>query len=212
MAWLKRFVDSFFARKGCEGVELSMFGSISARLDTPTSDVDLLLKIQGKVPDRWLLASAQGKGGGSRACWVCGGVDHIARACPAAKKGGAVGSGGRAEAEAVAKAAVATLVDGSIAKSQEQHEAVSTLVDVVMTEAEGGREGAIEQGVSEAMDQLLLSVVEEGGEEVDGEEGEATGDGFVVEGGEGLGPPRLRHKTMVFAPRAWRGKSRSDPK
>jgi hypothetical protein len=27
-----------------------MFGSIAAHIDTPSSDVDLLLKIEGKVP------------------------------------------------------------------------------------------------------------------------------------------------------------------
>jgi predicted nucleotidyltransferase len=61
--YLSDFVAKFFDKKGCETVRISLFGSIAAHIDTPNSDIDLLLKIEGKVPDTWLLSA-----GGSSAC------------------------------------------------------------------------------------------------------------------------------------------------
>jgi len=60
--FLDDFVTKFFRKKGCESVKLSLFGSIAAHIDTPTSDVDLLLKVEGKMPDNWLLSPDKRKG------------------------------------------------------------------------------------------------------------------------------------------------------
>jgi hypothetical protein len=43
---------------------VALFGSIAAHLDTPSSDVDLLLKIEGKVPKGVRRGMEGGWGGG----------------------------------------------------------------------------------------------------------------------------------------------------
>jgi hypothetical protein len=47
--FLTNFVTKFFQKNGCGCVRIAMFGSIAAHIDTPSSDIDLLLKIEGKV-------------------------------------------------------------------------------------------------------------------------------------------------------------------
>jgi len=99
VSYLRDTVVRFCEHAGFERASLHLFGSIAAGLDTPSSDIDLMLKVEGSIPEQY--ARIQGQPSAIRnKCWTCGQANHISRNCP--MRNGGVAPPAPAESSAAA--------------------------------------------------------------------------------------------------------------